>query len=151
MRRMRASTIATVGFLATLPGCGLGPGERYAGIFVHGVVTSEAGTGVAGVQLRISYTSNEQCGPTFIQLVDAPSTDSTGRYGLTLWESGEPQIVCVKVVATPPADLGLAPDSLLVADVPLTERMNADSVRIDLVLPPILPPSGRSTERRPAD
>mgnify|MGYP001252627029 CR=1 FL=1 len=151
MRRMRASTIATLGLLATLPGCGLGPGERYAGVFVYGLVTSEAGTGVAGAQLRISYTPNEECGAPFIQLVDAPSTDSTGHYGLTVWESGDPQTVCVRVVATPPADLGLAPDSLLLAGVPLTERMNADSVRIDLVLPPILPPSGLSTERRPAD
>jgi len=151
MRRIRASTIATMSLLATLTGCGLGPGEHYAGIFVHGLVTSEAGTGVAGVQLRVSYTPNDQCGATFIQLVDAPGTDSTGRYGLTLWETGESHVVCVKVVATPPANLGLAPDSLLIADVLLTERMNADSVRIDLVLPPILPPSSRKTERRPAD
>ena len=123
--------------LAILGGCSLGEGERYYGVFVHGTVSSEAGSALSGVNVRIAYTANEECAAPFTQMVSEPTTDSTGFYGLTIVETHEPQVVCVKVVATPPTGLSLAADSALLADVQLTEGLGTDSVRIDLVLPPV--------------
>ena len=89
-----------------------------------------------GVQIQLGFRNMAACGTPFIGVPNAPATDSAGSYGLVIGENGGPQTVCVKVVATPPANLPLAPDSILVQNVQFTERLGADSVRMDLVLPP---------------
>jgi hypothetical protein len=64
-----------------------------------------------------------------------PATDTSGAYGVGIVDSGAAHDVCVKLVAMAPASGALADDSALVSNVTLTESL-ADSVRIDLILPP---------------
>jgi hypothetical protein len=130
--------ISLVGLCCVLVACSLDVTPTpYSGIWVHGVVFNEAGAGVGGVQIRIGYRPMAECSTAgFSAPAIAPSTDSTGAYGVGVVDTGAPHDVCVKIVATPPVNHSLAAESVLVAGVTLTEGPLADSVRIDLVLPP---------------
>ena len=144
--------IAACALLAALAGCNLDvtPPAQF-GAFVVGRVETEAGDRVPGTLIRVGYRSMADCGASLIELAYSASTDSTGSYVIGLIGIGEPQSVCLKLVAIPPAGLSLAPDSILRSDVDLPEWSGADSLRIDLVLPPEPVPAGRSTEKTPAD
>ena len=138
MSKKPVSAIVAVGLLAALATCSLDQGtqDTVSGILVHGRVDTEAGAAVPGVLIKISFRSMAACGAPFLDAPNPPTTDSAGGYVLVIGQTGGPQTVCVKVVATPPANLPLAPESALVGNVQFTERMDADSVRIDVVLPP---------------
>lgn len=127
------------GLVLVLAACSLDTkGNPYSGIFVYGIVANEAGAPVGAVQIRVGYRPMAACTTAaFSASAIAPSTDSTGRYGVGLVDSGKSHAVCVKLVATPPSTQALATDSVLVPNVTLTESL-ADSVRVDLVLPPQL-------------
>jgi hypothetical protein len=129
---------AIAGILLFVAACSLDVKPTpYSGVWVHGMVFNEAGAGVADVQIRAAYRPMSACSTAgFSASAIAPSSDSTGAYGVGLVDTGTPHDVCVKVVATPPATQALAAESALVANVRLTEGPLADSVRIDLVLPP---------------
>ena len=127
---------ALVLLFAALAGCSLGESQKYYGVFVHGTISAEAGHAVPGVNVRIAYTAQAECAAPFIHMVSEPTTDSTGYYGLTVVETDQLLSVCVKVVATPPTDSALVADSVTIADVPFTEGLGSDSLRIDIVLPP---------------
>lgn len=134
--------IAACVLLAALASCGLDVTQpAQFGAFVVGRVESEAGDRVPGTLIRIGYRFLADCSASPIELAYSASTDSTGSYVIGLVGSGEPQTVCLKLVATPPAGLSLAPDSILLSDVELPEWSGADSLRIDLVLPPSAPPA----------
>ena len=83
-------TYTLCALLAVLSGCNLGPGaeDTGSGGVVFGRVDSEAGVGVAGVQMRIGYSPTDSCGTTVIQGVNGPTTDSTGGYGIPIIDGG---------------------------------------------------------------
>ncbi len=140
---------AIAGLVLVLAGCSLdAKGNTYSGIFVHGLVTNEAGAPVSAVQIRIGYRPMDACtNAGFSASAIAPSTDSTGIYGVGLVDSGKSHAVCVKLVATPPSTQALATDSVLVPNVTLTESL-ADSLRVDIVLPPKLQLAPRDAAAR---
>jgi hypothetical protein len=139
MSACRLIPIAITGAALLLAGCSIDTkGNTYSGIFVHGVVSNEAGAPVAAVQIRVGYRAMAACSTAgFSASAIAPSTDSVGVFGVGLVDSGKSHAVCVKIVATPPSTQALAADSVLVSNVTLTETLS-DSIRIDLVLPPKL-------------
>lgn len=143
---------AAIVLLAALVGCSLDVTEpAQFGVFVVGHVESEAGNRVPGTQIRVGYRTMATCGDSLIALAHYASTDSTGSYVIGLVGAGPPQTVCLRLVATPPAGLSLAPDSILLAGVVLPEWSGADSLRIDLVLPPEPAPARGSKEKVPTD
>jgi hypothetical protein len=134
--------IAACVLLAALAGCSLDVTQpAQFGAFVVGHVESEAGDRVPGTQIRVGYRTMADCSASLIELAHSASTDSTGSYVIGLVGAGPPQTVCLKLVAIPPAGLSLEPDSILLSDVELPEWSGADSLRIDLVLPPSAPPA----------
>jgi hypothetical protein len=149
MSRKLASAIVAAGLLGGLAGCDLGVRTEVSGssAVIYGRVDTEAGVGVLGVQIRIGYSAADTCGTTVIQGVNGPTTDSTGSYGVPIIDGGAPRTVCVKVVATPPATLPLAPDSVR-RNVQLTDPLAPDSVPIDFVLPPKSAAQGRGSAER---
>jgi hypothetical protein len=138
MATQRWFMTAIAGSVLLLAACSLDlKPTPYVGVWVHGKVFDEAGAGIAAVQIRIGYRPMDACSTAgFSASAIAPSTDSTGAYGVGMVDTGSPHAVCVKIVATPPSTLALAAESALVANVALTEGLLADSVRIDVVLPP---------------
>ncbi len=117
--------------------CDLNVKQRpYAGIWVYGLISDEASAPVAGVRVRVGYRLMAACSTASFN-ADAltPPTDSTGRYGVGIIDSGTDHDVCVKLVAMPPSTQALAEDSALVRDVTLTVGLG-DSLRVDFVLPP---------------
>jgi hypothetical protein len=130
--------VAAVASAVMFAGCNLDlKPTPYSGVWVRGTVFNEAGAGVSDVQIRVGYRPMEACSTAgFSASAIAPSTDSTGAYGVGIVDTGTPHDVCVKIVATPPSTQALSAESVLVGGVALSENMLADSVRIDVVLPP---------------
>jgi len=123
--------------LLLLTACDLNVKQRpVSGIYVYGVVSDEASSHVAGVQVRIGYRPMDACSTSgFSAPAITPATDTSGAYGVGIVDAGAAHDVCVKLVAMAPSTGALADDSVLVRDVTLTESL-ADSLRVDFVLPP---------------
>jgi hypothetical protein len=138
MATQRWLTTAFAGGVLLLTACSLDVKPTpYVGVWVHGKVFDETGAGVADAQVRIGYRPMDACSTAgFSASAIAPSTDTSGAYGVGVVDTGSPHAVCVKIVATPPSTQALAAESVLVANVALTEGPLADSVHIDVVLPP---------------
>jgi hypothetical protein len=132
------ATLAALAAVAAVASCSLdqGTNDIFSGIIVYGRVDNEASAAVPGVRMRIGYNAADSCGASFVDLGGTLTTDSAGAYAALVGGYGEPRAVCVKVIATPPADSALAADSIMLKDVQLTQRIGYDSVRINLVLPP---------------
>jgi hypothetical protein len=107
------------------------------GILVHGRVSTEADSSVSGARITLGWRPTSACTATFPVSDSGPSTDAGGLYGVLLVDTTAAETVCIKVIATPPAGSSLVTESTVVGGVGLSSALWNDSVRIDVVLPPL--------------
>ena len=122
MARSHIAAVVFAGSLGMLASCGVSEpvGGDLVGITVHGRVATEADVPVAGVKIMLGWRPMTACTTAFAPSDSAPSTDVAGVYGVLLIDTVTSQGVCVKVVATPPAALPLAAESIVLPNVALT-------------------------------
>ncbi|HEV2149766.1 MAG TPA: hypothetical protein VGR37_20365 [Longimicrobiaceae bacterium] len=137
---MRTRTLLTGSACALLLSCSSPTGmcacppARSHGV-VHGSVRSAAGQPIAGVQLQATvFRSICGEGPGEVHPEGRPAaSDASGAYRLHVYSLYGERAVCVRVTALSP---GGADSSMVHAALALrSERVQPDSVRVDLVLP----------------
>lgn len=105
---------------------------------VYGLVTDEAGIGVAGATVS-AYVLCDQLIDDTVPYSGTGGTDESGRYRVTiLWGHVASFDACISVRAVPPVGTNL--EETVVSGVEVTLRSQAlippiDSVQVDLALP----------------
>ena len=79
-------------------------------IEVEGRVTTVSGSPVPGASVTVKTAEGVDCPSEMFAAAPDDTTDTAGKYLVTI-ELGAFGVVCVRVVAQPPSDAGLLPDS----------------------------------------
>ena len=122
-----------------LSACGDG-GEIVDGAFasaeVYGAVTATTGDAVAAAIVRLAWRPGTTCDEP-LSGAASDTTDALGRYRIGFGDFGEGGFTaCTRVVADPPADSNLLPDTVVRAGIRMRSSGLRDSVEINLVLRP---------------
>ena len=141
-RRHLSIAAGSCGILLVLAGCRADTivAERIvdgpmAGVVLQGRVTDILGSPVALATVRVAWRPGQTC-TTPLPSGPAATTDGDGRYLAVLSEWGVEFTACVRVLADPPPEASLSPDSTLRSGVHLRSRGTPDTVTINVVLRP---------------
>ncbi len=107
----------------------------FAAVRVFGQVTTEVGTPVAGAPVALAWRPLNTCDQEVFTIA-YDTTDAQGQYAATVGEFGRRFVACIRVIAEPPPDASLLPDTVFNPGVVMEAGAREDSVAVNLVLQP---------------
>ena len=106
-----------------------------AAVRVYGQVTTSAGTPVPGAPVALAWRPSDTCDQEVFTIA-YDTTDAQGQYAATVGEWGSRFVACIRVIAEPPPELNLLPDTAFNAGVVMEASAREDSLAVSLVLQP---------------
>jgi hypothetical protein len=107
----------------------------YVGLQVIGTVRTADGDPVAGATLEVWARGPESCSGGFAE--GRAISDAAGSFSRDLGAWNRPRDVCLWIAVVPPAESGLAPDTLTYQPARMAFEPDTIEVTIVLTVPPV--------------